>query len=254
MNRLLIISLITLFISSCDQAQNNSDLNDRKEKIIEIEKATLTKGQIERKARSIKTCQDNDIPTIESLPAIESESEITLRTKEAIINRALVLNYLGLKSEGLETELLAHFENKYKISEQFTPIELQYKNTEMPSQQQTANANWRYESLHVLLWSLGYIDSLVYPDNICNVAEDTKIIFQMTKQEFIDNAKLRTKEEILNQADLIYRIHWACVNARIKKTPAPGNLNTSVVYERHFCLNWLISYMDQSWDNVSTDT
>ena len=28
----------------------------------------------------------------------------------------------------------------------------------------------------------------------------------------------------------------------------------SVVYERHYALNWLIGYCDQSWDEVTTDT
>jgi hypothetical protein len=27
-----------------------------------------------------------------------------------------------------------------------------------------------------------------------------------------------------------------------------------VVYERHYALNWLTGYMDQDWDDISTDT
>jgi hypothetical protein len=61
-------------------------------------------------------------------------------------------------------------------------------------------------------------------------------------------------QEILDQADLILRLDWACVNARVKKEPAPGNLDKGVVFERHHSLNWLINYMNQDWDNVSTDT
>nr|WP_246762835.1 DUF4272 domain-containing protein [Rhizobium sp. NZLR1] len=26
------------------------------------------------------------------------------------------------------------------------------------------------------------------------------------------------------------------------------------VYARHYALNWLIGYMDQDWDDISTDT
>ncbi|WP_338398753.1 DUF4272 domain-containing protein [Persicobacter psychrovividus] len=65
---------------------------------------------------------------------------------------------------------------------------------------------------------------------------------------------MRSKEEILDQADLILRLDWACVNARVKNEVAPGGLNSSVVYERHYALNWLIKYLNQDWDNVSTDT
>ncbi|WP_083821056.1 DUF4272 domain-containing protein [Acetonema longum] len=59
---------------------------------------------------------------------------------------------------------------------------------------------------------------------------------------------------MLDQADLIYRYDWACVDARIKKKPAPGGLNDEVVVERHRALNWLVCYMDQEWDCVATNT
>ena len=35
---------------------------------------------------------------------------------------------------------------------------------------------------------------------------------------------------------------------------APSGLDPGVVQERHQALNWLIGYMDQHWDDVSTDT
>ncbi|EGO64316.1 hypothetical protein ALO_08535 [Acetonema longum DSM 6540] len=53
---------------------------------------------------------------------------------------------------------------------------------------------------------------------------------------------------------MIYRYDWACVDARIKKKPAPGGLNDEVVVERHRALNWLVCYMDQEWDCVATNT
>lgn len=73
-------------------------------------------------------------------------------------------------------------------------------------------------------------------------------------EQFIKDAKLRPLNEILDQADLIYRYHWGVVNARLKKTKAPANLQGGVVKERHYMLNWLIGYQDQKWDEISTDT
>jgi hypothetical protein len=32
------------------------------------------------------------------------------------------------------------------------------------------------------------------------------------------------------------------------------DLHPGVAQERHHALNWLIGYMDQEWDKVSTDT
>ncbi|MFY7826937.1 MAG: DUF4272 domain-containing protein, partial [Flectobacillus sp.] len=132
--------------------------------------------------------------------------------------------------------------------------ELQFANNENPSEQELANANWRAESYHTLLWSLSFIDNLHFPADICNIGEDVGILFSKTEQEFRNTAKLRTKEEILDQADLILRLNWACVNARVKNEVAPSGLNPSVVYERHYALNWLINHLNQEWDNTTTNT
>ncbi len=89
---------------------------------------------------------------------------------------------------------------------------------------------------------------------MCNIGDDVGFLFSKTEAEFRASARLRTKEEILDQADLILRLNWACVNARIKNVPPPGGLNASVVYERHYALNWLIHFQNQEWDNVTTST
>lgn len=67
-------------------------------------------------------------------------------------------------------------------------------------------------------------------------------------------ARLRPQADILDACDLIYRYHWAVVDARLKNAPAPAGLDSGVVYERHYALNWLVGYMDQDWDDISTDT
>jgi hypothetical protein len=255
MKNITLYLVIIFSILGCTQSNNpNNNMNSRKEKIKEMETSELSDEQIKRKKESIRYCQSYKIPTIEHLPCIESEFNVKIRSKEDVIHRALALSYLGLKSEGVEKKLLVDYNKKYNISPYFTKVEKQYVNSLNPTEQQKTNANWRYESLHVLLWSLSYIDSLKYPNEMCNVGDDIMIIFEKSLKEFSDKAILRSKSEILNQADLIYRINWACVNARVKKKSPPSNLNSSIVYERHLTLNWLINYMNQIWDEVSTDT
>lgn len=71
---------------------------------------------------------------------------------------------------------------------------------------------------------------------------------------FIAEARLRPIAEILNEADLIDRYHWAVVDARGTRKSTSAGLNAGVVRERHDVLNWLIGYMGQEWDDISTDT
>jgi hypothetical protein len=261
MNQLKIFLVFGLvpFLYSCGQQTKSSGKEnevDNQPLTMQVENISATEDQKERRAKSEKICKSRDIPTYKNPDAlfIEPEEKVFIRTKDEVVDRVLALCYLGLKSEGLEQEHLEKMYKDYSISSKLTPDEQAFAFASNPTQQQKVNASWRYESMHVLLWSLGFIDSLDYPDHMCNVAEDVKIIYGTGEQEFRERAKLRSKQEILDQADLILRFDWACVSARVKNENSPGGLNSSVVYERHYSFNWLIKYLDQDWDNVTTDT
>ena len=223
---------------------------------VPVEKIMATKDQQERRNQSEAICKEHKVPFYKNPTAMfmDSEEEVTLRTKDEVVDRALALCYTGLKSEGLEKMYLDKMDGAYHIMQKLTPEEKAYALAAFPTEQQTTDANWHYESMHVMLWALGFIDSLNYPSEVCVVAEDSKIIHDLSETQFRQKAKLRSKKEILDQADLILRLDWACAEARIGNNPIPGKLNTDVVTERHRSLNWLINYMQQAWDDVSNDT
>jgi Domain of unknown function (DUF4272) len=66
-------------------------------------------------------------------------------------------------------------------------------------------------------------------------------------------ARLRPQGEYLDAADLVYRQHWAVVDAQINGSHASTGLDDGVVSERHCALNGLIGYLGADWDDVSTD-
>ncbi|KXX71246.1 DUF4272 domain-containing protein [Flammeovirga sp. SJP92] len=221
-----------------------------------VENIKPTTSQKERRERSETICQSKGIPVYKNKNAlfINSDEAITLRTKDEVVDRVFALLYLALKSEGLEEAHLKNLEQMYSVEEKLTPNELLYFNADNPTEQQRVNANWKYECMHVMLWSLGYIEDLHFPSEVCNVADDVGIIVKKGPKKFREDAELRNKEEILDKADLILRYDWACVSARVKGEKAPANLDAGVVYEWHYALNWLIQYANQNWDNVTTDT
>lgn len=221
-----------------------------------VENIEATEEQRERRAKSEEFCVSRGIPVYKNPNSlfVDPSDKVTLRTQDEVVDRALALCFIGLKSEGLEKKHLDQMDKDFNITAKLTANEKAYATAEFPTEQQKIDANWRYEGLHVLLWALGYIDSLAYPNQMCDVAVDVKIIYELKEQKFRQQAKLRSKKEILDQADLILRLDWACVNARVKNEPAPAGLNSSIIFERHYALNWLIKYLDQDWDNVSTDT
>lgn len=245
------------FLSTLWSCGPNKDKNTTNQPVsVPVEHITATKDQAERRANSEAYCKQKDIPVYKDPNAlfVDSEDKVTIRTQDEVVDRALALCYIGLKSEGLEQKNLDRFDKDFDISSKLSPLEKAYATALQPTEQQKTDANWRYESLHVMLWALGFIDSLNYPNQMCNVADDVKIIFTLKEQQFRQKAKLRSKKEILDQADLILRLDWACVSARVNGQPPPGHLDKGVVFERHHSLNWLISYLNQHWDEVTTDT
>jgi hypothetical protein len=252
MQKLYLLFLIFTLLSC-----NNKDTSTMTTSVTKpVESVNATADQKERRAQSEAYCKAHAVPVYGNTNAmfVDAEDMVTTRTKDEVVDRALALCYIGLKSEGLEQRHLDMMDKDFNISSKLTPAEKDYAAAAQPTEQQTTDANWRYESLHVMLWALGFIDSLSYPGEMCDVAHDVRIIHDLTEAQFRQKATLRSKKEILDQADLILRLHWACVSARLKNMPAPGSLDKSVVFERHYSLNWLIRYMNQDWDDVRTDT
>jgi hypothetical protein len=251
MKKLCIIIAFLVFI--CSLAFSD-DLQERKLKIQSMDEGTISKEAISRKANSIKRLKKEKVPFIEHLPVIEDSTEAKKRTKEEICYRAVALCIVAVKGEGLEQDVIKSLVSKYNIAPKFSPKEKSFINNPVPSQHDKIQFAWRYECYWVFLWALGYIDDLSRPDSICNVQKAVSILANREIDTFIKDAELRNIHEILDQADLIYRYHWAVVDARINGKKAPAGLDSGVVMERHHALNWLIGYMDQSWDNISTDT
>ena len=207
-----------------------------------------------RKNKSISILKREKVPFINHLPIIETEEEITLRTTEEICNRAICLALIAAKGEGLEDDIFKAKASEYRVEKHFSPEEKAFIEMKQYDDKLRAKFTWRYESLWVLLWSLGYINSLDKPDKICDVQFAVSTIVNSERNGFISDAKVRSKNEILDQTDLYFRYHWATTEARLHNQEMTSGLDGGVVYERHYALNWLINYDNEEWDDVSTNT
>jgi hypothetical protein len=249
--KLLFIVFLSWGLQSCKLKPGAAALPTRP-----VEHIVATKDQAERRKVSETYCKGRLVPVYTNQSALftDAEANVSIRTKDEVVDRALALVYIGLKSEKLEQDKLDGLDKKYNIAAKLSPAETTYVNAKQLTQQQTIDGSWKYEDLHVMLWALGFVDTLSYPDKFCNPGEDLRIVNNLTEAQFRQKAVIRSKKEILDQADLILRLDWACVDARTKNQPAPGNMDKGIVFERHYALNWLINFMQESWDNVTTDT
>lgn len=242
-----------LVASSINMVHSAPTLSERKEKIKAMDTNPSTEA-IQRKERSERVLAKEKVPINKSLPVIESEKEVKRRAKDEVAYRALALLVVAVKAEGLEQPRVKKIIEDYGLSPHFTPKERAFLKNEAPSQHDNVQFVWRYEAAWTLLWALGYVEKLEKPETICDVPRAVKFMRERKTNQFISEAKLRPLAEILDQADRIYRYHWAVVEARVNGKPAPAGLEAGVTLERHYALNWLIGYMGQEWDDISTDT
>lgn len=77
--------------------------------------------------------------------------------------------------------------------------------------QQRANVTWRYKSLNIMLWTLGKIEQLSSPGEICDVETIVGLLINSGRLEFEKPASIKNKAEISDELDMIYRMHCACV-------------------------------------------
>jgi hypothetical protein len=207
---------------------------------------------VERRSRSIAQLKAQNVPVNDWLPLIESEEEIEPKSTTEIALRAVVLVLVALKTEGLESQEVEAVIRKFDLAASFTPSEQAFINDPSPNAEQKAALSWRYEAAYVLFWALGYTEELTLPRTPCNPVPLVKLLQERDRDELIGGTKPKPLNEILDQADLIYRYRWALVSTGLSGTANPAGLDNDVAMERHHALNWLVQ--DDAWDDISLDT
>lgn len=122
-----------------------------------------------RKERSIAILKTQNIPYIEWLPRIEDTKTSVRRNTEEVAYRAMVLQVVAVKAEGLEQEIVEKIINDYGLDSYFTKNERKFIYGQEADEIDRIQFLWRYESYWVLLWALGFVEKLDYPDKICDV-------------------------------------------------------------------------------------
>jgi len=209
---------------------------------------------IERKKRTINQLKKENIPYIPHLPVIPDEDIAELRSTEEAARRAIALSLVARRAEGQSLNWLKRKVRQYGIRATITDDEWEFVEDEEPPEYIVLKFSQRLESCWLLLWALGFVNGLTFPNNFALVDRAYEEIDSRTIEQFLQEAELRDATEILDTTDLYYRYHWAVVDAELYGKKPPHKMEPVVVYERHYALNWLIGYKDAEWDEVPTDT
>jgi len=221
------------------------------------ENSSLTPDQVERRKRTEAILRELDVKINQHLPCIESEEETTIRTTKAIAKRVVVLAVTNMVAfDNMSADEAIDYLKENKLWDEVTPDEKLFLGE--PTDERKLSETWKCEAIWVLMWALKKVEQLGSPDELCDLSdipyEEYPLGKNITAEAFINQGfEPRTKSEILDANDLYYRLDWACVDARLNNRPVKA-VNSGLVYERHYALNWLINYMDAEWDDVTCDT
>jgi hypothetical protein len=136
----------------------------------------MTNHDLERKHRSEAILRKEGVPFLDHAPVIEDEETAQIRSLKEVVWRAMALNIVAVKGEGLEQERVLEIIRQYNLEQAFSPKEREFIFNDAPSEPDFINFTWRYESYWVLLWALGYVEELNRPDTVCDVPRAVTVI------------------------------------------------------------------------------
>ncbi|MCG9754692.1 DUF4272 domain-containing protein [Shewanella insulae] len=201
------------------------------------------------KASSIATLSALKIHVPDHLPLIEGIDDVEPRTAADVAARLCAMSYvIGLGYDVPGNELKSKIE-KYGLSEYVSIYEMALLNQDSISQQDKFNMQWLAEAAQALAWTIGLVEMDHFQGCDDDLAE--KIPFNTDPSCFISESKLRPLDEIQQQADLLYRMHWYAKNCRFEGKES--KLCESTISERRKAIDWAYG-VEEDWDEVPMDT
>lgn len=191
------------------------------------------------------------------LPEIETNEEVQLRSSEAVLRRLIALWAVAGTAAEPASMRFRDYVLHHDIASWLSAAERAFILTDARTEQDCLPFYGKRECLFFLAWSAGLVKRIDIPSGPSNLAP----VLQLFPREMEAPAALqaalqiRSKNAIMDWADLLYRLHWAVRHAALIGKENPAGLDGGVVREWHQAVNWMIAYDEEDdWDRVQTDT
>lgn len=202
------------------------------------------------KAASHEFLRHHAVELNEALPLIESIEELRPQDARSVAIRSVVLCYLIGLGFGADVRRLKASLEQFGLIEHASAKEQDLLNKSHHTEQEKINVTWLTECIQSLAWCMDLVE--LDPFRRCD--DDLASHFPppfTDPREFIAEATLRPQDEIYQQADLHYRLHWAARNARLMGTQSKAD--EGLISERRKALDWAIG-VEADWDEIPLDT
>jgi len=184
-----------------------------------------------------------------NLPLIEDVDAVHPKPAQVVAKRLCAMGYIIRSAYGMPLVEVNDWIEKLDLGGTLGSEEKTVLASRALSEQSKTNFGWLAEGAQVLAWSMGLADLDHFRQCDDDLAD--KAPFMADTSSFVANAKLVPLAAIQRQADLLYRMHWAAVDARLNGTECP--LHEGLIRERRRAIDWLYG-VSEDWDDVPLDT
>lgn len=201
--------------------------------------------------------RERGIPVNPHLPMIEGEDAITLRSEDELWRRLVAL--WGVVGTAMLREN-DYFKDYFSVGERrgwLSRDEAAFLFDDARSEGDIVRFTWRLEAMVFLAWCGGLVDVLPLPEHPSSLESVLPLYPHDLGEATMLRAalRLRSKAEILDWSDRLYRLHWAVRDAQLNGREPPPGINPGMVLEWHHAANWMTRYdNEEDWDAVGTDT
>lgn len=202
------------------------------------------------KTASHEFLRRHSVEVNETLPLIEAVEQLSPQDARSVAIRSVVLSYVIGIGFGADTRRLKASLEQFGLLAHASARERELLSRSEFTPQEKVNATWLTECVQSLAWCLGLVE--LDPFRRCD--DDLASHFPQPFTDpsgFISDATLRPVDEIYQQADLHYRLHWAARNARLMGHRL--GVDEGLISERRKALDWAVG-VGQDWDEIPLDT
>ncbi len=215
--------------------------------------AEPTEAAFARKDRSEAVLLAEGIPVDVSLPPIVDARQALPRSHEEVVRRTLAVLATAIKGEGAAQEKIERLLDDFGVRSDLSDDEAAFISNQSPSTLDRIRYAWRYEAAWTFVWALSLVDTLEPPREIVQMRKLGKHLQGKTVDTLLATSELRPIDDILDQADLIYRYRNAITQAVQQDRDLPAGLDPGIAEERYRALYWLIGNLGQDWDEIDPD-
>ena len=199
------------------------------------------------------------VDPVEGLLPIPGIDEVQSVDAAIVAKRTLALFLIATRAESMLASRPLEVERMRKRCpigfEAMSPNELSFM-ADAEGATAAGSMVWRYESLMTLQWALDMQFELPWPDEHADLTAVTRLMVDLPDEEIIEQARLRSTEQLLTEAERHYQLYFVIAQAQSAGQDLPAGLDPGVICERLIAFTWLLGLnaqpadQDNCWDDA----